>query len=66
MITKDMNIGDILKTNANAAEIMMGYGLHCIGCHVSLHESLEDGCSAHGMDTETIDKMVGEINEAAQ
>ncbi len=64
MITKDMNIGDILKTNEKAAEVMMNYGLHCIGCHVSLHESLQDGCGAHGIDDATIDKMVAEINAA--
>lgn len=65
MITKDMNIGEILQNNEKAAEIMMGYGLHCIGCHISLHESLQDGCSAHGLDDETIDKMVAEINAAS-
>lgn len=61
-ITKDMIIGDIVHQHPKAARIMLKYGLHCIGCHVSGHESLEDGCKGHGMDEETISKMVEEIN----
>lgn len=62
-ITKDMTIGDVVSEHPEAAQVLMSYGLHCIGCHVAANESLEDGCKAHGLSDEDIDKMVKEINE---
>ena len=66
MITKNMNIGDILKECPESADIMGKYGLHCIGCRISTVESLEDGCRGHGLRDEDIDNMVKEINDIAQ
>ncbi|MCR4335988.1 MAG: iron-sulfur cluster assembly accessory protein [archaeon] len=63
-ITSDMNIGEVVARFPETAEIMMGYGLHCIGCHVNPYESIQDGASAHGMKQETIDGMVKEMNES--
>lgn len=34
-ITKDMTIGEIIRTNPNAAQILMGFGMGCIGCPAS-------------------------------
>jgi len=63
MIDKEMTIGEIVQANMEAAEVMARHGLHCIGCHVALWETLEEGCKAHGLDDEQIDLMVKEINE---
>ncbi|EPZ53624.1 hybrid cluster -associated redox disulfide domain protein [[Clostridium] sordellii ATCC 9714] len=32
MITKDTIIADIIKMRPDAAEILMSYGMGCIGC----------------------------------
>ncbi|MDO7205533.1 DUF1858 domain-containing protein [Paraclostridium bifermentans] len=32
MITKDTIIADIIKAKPNAAQILMNYGMGCIGC----------------------------------
>jgi hybrid cluster-associated redox disulfide protein len=66
MITKEMNIGDIVQKHPEATEVMFKYGLHCIGCHVAQWESLEQGCSAHGMDAKKIEQMVKEMNEVIE
>jgi len=63
-ITKDMNIGEVVARYPETAEIMLGYGLHCIGCHVNPYESIEAGAFGHGMGKETVEQMVGEMNEA--
>ncbi len=42
MITKEMYIGEILRSNPKAAEILMGCGMHCLGCPSSQMESLAD------------------------
>ncbi|MBD3164172.1 DUF1858 domain-containing protein [Candidatus Woesearchaeota archaeon] len=63
-ITKDMNLKEIVQKNPKAAEIMMEYGLHCLGCMASQFESLEQGCAAHGISEDKIDEMVKKINKA--
>jgi iron-sulfur cluster assembly accessory protein len=63
-VTKDMTIGEVVAKYPESAEVMLAYGLHCIGCHVNPYESIEAGAYGHGMSPETIEKMVNEINEA--
>jgi hybrid cluster-associated redox disulfide protein len=65
-ITKDMTIGDVIEKHPDCATVMMESGLHCIGCHVATHESIEQGSQAHGMSDEDIDKMVVKMNEAIE
>ena len=66
IITKKMLIGDLVEKHREAAVLLMKYGLHCIGCHVSKHESIEEGCKAHGLSEEDIIKMINEMNELIQ
>ena len=49
-ITKEMTIGEILRTNPNVAPILMEAGMHCLGCPSAQAESLEDAAMVHGMD----------------
>lgn len=65
-ITKDMLIGDVIQKFPDSAMVMMNAGLHCIGCHVSTSESIEQGCKAHGMKDDDIDAMVKEMNKLAE
>jgi hybrid cluster-associated redox disulfide protein len=62
-ITKGMTLGDIISKYPETMEIMMKYGLHCIGCHVAAWESLEQGAKAHGMSDKNIESMLKEMNE---
>ena len=64
IVTKDMTIGDILKNYPEAVEIMLSYGLHCVGCQVQFHETLEGGCLGHGFEEKKIDELVKDINTA--
>src|SRR3989344_1919578 len=66
LITKDMTIGEVVAKYPETAEIMLGYGLHCIGCHVNPYESIEAGAMGHGMKPETIDGMIKEMNAAVE
>ena len=49
-ITKEMTIGEILRTNPNVAPILMEAGMHCLGCPSAPAESLEEAAMVHGMD----------------
>ncbi len=62
-VTKGMTLGEILAKHPNAARIMVGYGLHCVGCHVAAWETLEQGAKAHGLDDNKVEEMVNEINK---
>ena len=59
-VTKDMLMGDLLRKDINVAYILMGSGMHCVGCPSSQMESLEEASMVHGIDC---DKLVNAINE---
>ena len=64
MITKETTIGEALQIYPGSADIMLGYGLHCIGCHVNPYESIEDGAKSHGMNDGEVQKIINDINKA--
>ncbi len=62
-ITKETIIADAVEINPDAPKVMFKYGLHCIGCHVALWETIEQGCKGHGMSDEDVEKLVKELNQ---
>lgn len=62
-IKRDTKLIDLVKNYPDAASIVAGYGLHCIGCAAAQFETIEMGCGAHGMPDDVIDQMLEEINE---
>lgn len=59
-----MVVREIVTLVPAAADIMLEYGLHCFSCSVGGVETLEEGCHMHGMDDDTIDALVEDINDA--
>ena len=57
-ITKDMTIGEILRTNPAVAPILMEAGMHCLGCPSAQGESLEEAAMVHGMNVEELMKKI--------
>ncbi|MBR4720043.1 MAG: DUF1858 domain-containing protein [Lachnospiraceae bacterium] len=57
-ITKDMTIGEALMLKPEIAPVLMGMGMHCLGCPASQGESLEDAAMVHGMD---VDELMSQI-----
>lgn len=62
--TKDTNLGDLAKTFPQAAQIMLEYGLHCVGCFANQFDTIEMGAKIHGMTEDEVDEMVERINAA--
>lgn len=58
-ITKDMTISQLLMLDPGCAKILMGAGMHCIGCPASAGESIEQAAAVHGLDA---DKLVTDLN----
>ncbi|MBM3304198.1 MAG: DUF1858 domain-containing protein [Candidatus Aenigmarchaeota archaeon] len=63
-ISKDMTLGELAAKHPETSEVMFRYGLHCAGCHMAAHETIEQGALAHGIDAKTIEKMMKELNSA--
>ena len=54
MITKDQTIGQVLQVNPKAAQILMNFGMGCLGCPSATMESLEQACIVHGLELEKV------------
>ncbi|MCR5116562.1 MAG: DUF1858 domain-containing protein [Lachnospiraceae bacterium] len=59
-ITKEMTIGEILRTAPQIAPILMEAGMHCLGCPSAQGESLEEAAMVHGIDIEELMKVIAE------
>ncbi|GAB6168775.1 DUF1858 domain-containing protein [Clostridium carnis] len=54
MITKDMTIGEVIRQKENAAEILMSFGMGCVGCPSAQAESIEEAAGVHGLNLEAL------------
>ncbi len=59
-ITKNMTVEKVLKLDEDLAEVLMGFGMHCIYCPMSLMETLEEAAKAHEID---VDFLVQKLND---
>jgi hybrid cluster-associated redox disulfide protein len=64
-INKDMTFGELMQLYPDTTPILGNYGLHCIGCHLSVSETIEQGMKAHGMDDAALAKLINELNQKA-
>ena len=58
-ITKEMTIGEILRTNPDVAPLLMEAGMHCLGCPSAQGESLEEAAMVHGLNA---DELIETVN----
>lgn len=59
-ITKEMTIEEVVTQYPETMMVFMRHGLHCVGCHVSAFESIEEGAMAHGIN---VDALVMDLNK---
>ncbi|WP_312648578.1 DUF1858 domain-containing protein [Aminipila sp.] len=59
-ITKEMTIGEVVRNHQEAAEILMQFGMGCVGCPSAQSETLEEAAAVHEVDVE---KMIEKLNE---
>jgi len=62
-VTKEMTIGELLNAHPEAAPVLMGIGMHCLGCPSAQGESLEEAAFVHGIDPKM---LVDEINKTIE
>lgn len=54
MITKDMTIGEVIKINESNAEVLMSFGMGCVGCPSAQAETIEEAAYVHGIKLEEL------------
>lgn len=62
-ITKDMGIIEVVEQWPQTAQVLMQYGMGCLGCAAAHFENIEQGALAHGID---VDALMVALNEAVQ
>ena len=60
IISKDMLIMDVVDANPNAPEILLSYGMHCLGCAIAHGETLEQAAEVHGID---LNQLLADLNK---
>ncbi len=59
-VSKNTMIGELLQIDANIAPMLLGIGMHCLGCPSSQMETIEEAAMVHGIQP---DELVNSINE---
>ena len=59
-VTKDTTIGEVIQIDAGVIPILMGAGMHCVGCPSSAGETLEEAAMVHGINP---DELLVNINK---
>jgi len=62
-ITRDMNLADVLFKWPQVAQVLMDYGLHCVGCGAAGFDTIEVGAKIHNLSEEEIEQMVTDVNQ---
>lgn len=60
VVNRKTLIGEIVNQWPETAEVLLGIGMHCLGCPASQMESLEDACAVHGVDPESVIKVIND------
>jgi hybrid cluster-associated redox disulfide protein len=58
--TKDMLIHQVIELDEGTADILMNAGMHCLGCAMAHGETIEQACSVHGINPDT---LINDINQ---
>lgn len=63
MITKDMTVGQVLRSYPQTVQTFLELGMHCLGCPSSTMESIEGAALTHGKKP---DELVEQLNKVLQ
>lgn len=65
-VTRKTNMNELLMKHPELAGLLVQSGMGCIGCPMSMGETIEEGCEAHGMSDKDIDKLVEKMNKMSE
>lgn len=59
-ITENTLIMEAVELNPNAPEILLGYGMHCLGCAIAHGETIAEAAMVHGID---VNDLLRDLNK---
>lgn len=59
-LNKNMTIGELIRTYPQTVEVLMDFGMGCVGCPASQAETLEQAAMVHGYDA---DLLITKLNQ---
>ncbi|MEW6610335.1 MAG: iron-sulfur cluster assembly scaffold protein [Patescibacteria group bacterium] len=62
VVTKEMNISDLVTRWPETRRVLSEYNLHCVTCYASPFDTLEAGAKVHGMSDEDIHRLIHDLN----
>jgi hybrid cluster-associated redox disulfide protein len=62
-VTKETNLAELVMEYPDTAEILLDFGLHCVGCFASSFDTIEMGARVHGMSDSEITELIERLNE---
>lgn len=59
MITKDMTIGEVVSADSSKAQVLMSFGMGCVGCPSAQAETIGEAATVHGIN---LDDLLDALN----
>lgn len=59
-IDENTLIMEAVEANPNAPEILLGYGMHCLGCAIAHGETIGEAAQVHGID---VNELLADLNK---
>lgn len=65
-VLRTSNLGEVVFKYPKTAEVLLDFGLHCVGCGAMNLDTIEIGARIHGFSDKEIDELVIRINEVIE
>lgn len=65
-VTRETNIAELVFKYPQVADVLLAFGLHCVGCFASQFDTIGEGAQIHGMPDEEVDEMIEEVNSVIE
>ncbi len=59
-IDENTLIMEAVEANPNAPEILLGFGMHCLGCAIAHGETIGEAAQVHGID---VNELIEALNK---
>jgi hybrid cluster-associated redox disulfide protein len=66
MISKDIEIEELVRTYPFSVKYLMEHGIRCIACGEPIWGTLEEAAKEKGFDAISIDQFVSEMNQLSK
>ncbi|MBI2546172.1 iron-sulfur cluster assembly accessory protein [Candidatus Woesearchaeota archaeon] len=63
-VTKEMTVGEVIRKYPSTMEVLQGYGVPTIGCHIPYDETIEGSLKAQDFSEANIQEALDKMNQS--